>query len=292
MIHGPGIATIIIKSVEVELPSSSSLSSTTDSNTTTSTSTTTTSTATTGTTSASANNVVAIGTLTPRAATSYIANTASASGLPLGALVGFYQTLATSGSVPYIIESSPVDPVKGNLFNSQALSTGTIDSGTYSSNGATVNVVSAAPAQGAGNYIVSPYAPSFGEASLSTILKAPASSTSSTTTPTATFTAPSLPLDSATGTIHATINAPAGKYSGGEVLVNSNGTLVGGAALDSLASGSTSVTVSNLPAQVSSAAYYVTVLAWDSSGSVTRQWSDQLVDMRSATSGSISFSID
>jgi Domain of unknown function (DUF4382) len=289
VIHGPGIATIIIKSVVVTLPSSSSSSSTTDSNTTTSASTTTTSTTTSGTTSASANNVVAIGTLTPRTATSYAANTAAASGLPLGALVGFYQTLPTSGSVPYIIESSPIDPVKGNLFNPQALSTGTIDSGTYSSNGATVNVVSAAPLQGAGNYIVSTYAPGFGAASLSTILKAPSSSTA---TPTATFTVPSLPLDSATGAIHATISAPAGKYSGGEVLVNSNGTLVGGAALDSLGSGSASVTVSNLPAEVSSAAYYVTVLAWDSSGSVTRQWSDELIDMRSATSGSISFSID
>jgi hypothetical protein len=305
VIHGPGIATIILKSVIVQQPSSSSSDSTTDGTTTTTdtattvASTTPTTSTATGTTNGTANNVVAIGTLTPRAATFYSANMASAAKLPAGALVGFYQTLATSGSVPYIIESSPVDPLNDVLFAGQSLSTGTIDSGTWSSNGATVAVVSAAPHEGAGNYIVSPYAPNFGDAALTTIVKGPAVTTPApTTTPTATFTVPTLPLaaSSASGTLHATISQTTpGKYNSGEVLVSSNGTLVGSAPLGTgFSSGTASVTVSGLPAQLSSAAYYVTVRAWNSSDPavVTRQWSDQLVDMRAATSGSVSINLD
>jgi hypothetical protein len=225
---------------------------------------------------------------------------ASAAKLPGGALLGFYQTLATSGSVPYIIESSPIDPLNEVLFAAQSLSTGTIDSGTWSSNGATVAVISAAPKEGAGNYIVAPYAPNFGDAVLTTIVKAPAASLTTpppTTTQTASFTAPTLPLaaSSASGTLHATISQTTpGKYNSGEVLVSSNGTLVGSAPLADGFGSSTSVTVSGLPAQVSSAAYYVTVRAWNSSDptAVTRQFSDQLVDMRSATSGSVSINLD
>ena len=55
---------------------------------------------------------VSIGTLIPRAATTYTANitTAAASPLPAGTQVGFYETLQSSGEVPYVIESTPLDP--------------------------------------------------------------------------------------------------------------------------------------------------------------------------------------
>jgi hypothetical protein len=85
-----------------------------------------------------------------------------------------------------------------------------------------------------------------------------------------------------------------GKYADGVVLVSSNGTLVGLASLGSgFTSGSATVSVSGLPANVPSAAYYVTVRAWNASGAVSaRQWSDQLIDMRSSTSGTIDIALD
>src|SRR5207237_7185031 len=128
VIHGPGIATIIIKSVQVTLASSSASSTTS-----------------TGTAASSTSNAVSVGTLIPRAAGSYTANVGTATGaaLPAGAQVGFYQTLATAGEVPYVIEASPIDPFNETQANAQALSTGTLDSGTYSTSGPSVTLVSA-----------------------------------------------------------------------------------------------------------------------------------------------------
>ncbi len=139
VIHGPGIATIIIKAVQVTLASSTGAATTTS----------------TGTAANATLNTVSVGTLIPRAAGSYTANVGTASGaaLPAGAQVAFYQTLATAGEVPYLIEASPIDPfnqVLANarvLANAQALSTGTLDSGTYSTSGASVTLVSAAGRQ-------------------------------------------------------------------------------------------------------------------------------------------------
>ncbi|HTL93817.1 MAG TPA: DUF4382 domain-containing protein, partial [Steroidobacteraceae bacterium] len=140
VIHGPDIATIIVKGVQVPRPASSSTS--TSSQTTTLTTPTnsvtipsTTTTTTTGTSATNTNvNAVSIPTLTPRAAaaappTSYTGNVSTAPGAPLpaGAVVNFYQTLGTQGAVPYVIESSPIDPFNQVLFNDQALSVGTID---------------------------------------------------------------------------------------------------------------------------------------------------------------------
>src|SRR5439155_22435208 len=91
VIHGPGIATIIIKAVQVTLASSSAATTTT-----------------TGTAANATLNTVSVGTLIPRAASSYTASVGTAAGaaLPAGAQVAFYQTLATAGEVPYVIEAS------------------------------------------------------------------------------------------------------------------------------------------------------------------------------------------
>ena len=230
---------------------------------------------------------------------------AAAAKLPGGALLGFYQTLATSGSVPYIIASSPIDPLNEVLFNGQSLSTGTIDSGTWSSNGATVAVISAAPAEGAGNYIVSPYAPNFGDAALTTIVKAPA--TTATTTSTIEH-----HHDDADGDLYGP-GAAAGREQRLRNAARHRSPRPRPASTTPARCWSVptarwsarprwrrdsarvrSVAVSGLPAQQSSAAFYVTVRAWNSGDptEVTRQWSDQLVDMRAATSGSISINLD
>jgi hypothetical protein len=242
---------------------------------------------------------VSIGALTPRAATAYTANlaTSPAATLPAGTTVGFYQTLARSAEVPYVIEWSPIDPLNEVLFTAQGLSSGTIDSGTWATTGGAINVVSAAPAEGAGAYIAAPIAPGYAESVLTTLVKAPAASTTTTTTPApVTFVAPALPLASGTasGTLTATVTqATAGKYSSGELLVSSNGALVAAVPLGSaFASGSASVTVKDLPAQISAAAYYVTVRSWNAAGSVTRTYYPSVVDLRGSASASISLTVN
>src|SRR5256885_3791962 len=162
VIHGPGIATIIIKAVQVTLASSSAATTTT-----------------TGTAANATLNTVSVGTLIPRAASSYTASVGTAAGaaLPAGAQVAFYQTLATAGEVPYVIEASPIDPFKQVLANAQALSTGTLDSGTYSTSGASLTLVSTPPKEGAGGYLVAARAPSFTDGALTTAVSAPPAGT-------------------------------------------------------------------------------------------------------------------
>jgi hypothetical protein len=305
VIHGPQIATIIIQSVEVTLASSSSSlfgSSTsttnTTSNTTTNSTTSPTNTTTTGTTNSSANNVVSIGTLTPRSATPFNANlaTSPAATLPAGSLLKFYQALK-QGDAPYVIESSPIDPFNEVLFAPQALSSGTIDSGTWASSGANITVISAAPAEGAGTYVVAASAPSYNDGPLGgpnpPKVTAPASGTS-----TVTVMVPGLTLASGatTGTLTATVTAAApGKYEQGQLLVSHAGTLVATAPLSQAAfSGSgTAVTVS-VPAQTSTAVYYLSVRAWTGDPSVAPviQSYSTAVDMQGSTTGSTELTVN
>jgi hypothetical protein len=308
VIHGPDIATIIVKGVWVPRPSSSSTSTTTAATTTVTTPTnsytipSTTTRTTTG-TSATANanvNAVSIGTLTPRAAassppTSYSANIATAPGAPLaaGAVVNFYQTLATQGSVPYVIESSPIDPFNQVLFTDQPLSLGTVDSGTWSSNG-TVTLVSAAPAEGAGTYLVAAAAPGFSDGTLSSAVKV-----SPPKSGTATVVVPALALESgaSAGSLAAAVVATTpGKYDQGQLLLSHDGALVMAASLNTVLTQGAGgiVTVAGLPAGTADAVYYATVLAWKSTdpSSLQRQWYPQVIDLRTSTSGSIALTVN
>jgi hypothetical protein len=307
VIHGPGIATLIIKAVQVTLAGSTTATTPTTSttgttaSTTSSTSTTastTTSTATTSNGTTITVNAVSLGTLYPRAASSYTANLTSSpsESLPAGALIGFYQTLDRAGEVPYLIEANPIDPFNQVLANAQGLSTGTIDSGTWTATGGNVTVVSAAPLEGAGSYLVAADAPSFAGGVLTAKVSAPPSGT---TTP-VDVTVPALTLASGTasGSIAVTVSeATAGKYNHGEVLVAHDGQLVATAPLDAVfASGSGgTVTVSGVPAETSAALYYLSVRAWNSSdpsGTLQRQWYPAAVDLRSSPSGSIELAVN
>jgi hypothetical protein len=282
VIHGPGIATIIIKAVQVTLASSTSTA-------------TTTSTAAANTTTI---NTVSVGTLIPRAASSYTASLGTATGaaLPAGAQVTFYQTLPTAGEVPYAIEASPIDPFNQVLANAQALSTGTVDSGTYSASGAAVTVVSAAPAEGAGRYLVAASAPSFTDGTLTTTVSAPPAGT---TTPVA-VTVPALTLapGATSGSISASVTqATAGKYDHGELLVTHDGTLVATTPLDAaLAQGAgAAITASGLPTGTSAALYYVAVRAWnsrDASGTLQRQSYPTAIDLRGSATGAVQLTIN
>jgi hypothetical protein len=307
VIHGPSIATIIVKGVQVPRSSSSSSSTTTPTSpaatttaptygTTTGTSTATTTSSNTSTTNNANTNAVSIATLTPRAATSYQANIATAPGAPLpaGAVVNFYQTLGGKDEVPYVIESSPLDPFNQVLFGAQALSPATVDSGSWSTNGAVI-LVSAAPAEGAGIYKVAAVAPEFSDGVLDpkVTVSAPKSGTASVVVPTL-----KLAAGAAAGSLAATVIATTpGKYDQGELFVSHDGVLVAATPLDAVLTQGTGgiVTVANLPSGTPDAVYYMTIRAWkstDPGSGVQRQWYPQAIDLRTSTSSSITLPVN
>ena len=292
VIHGAGIATIIIKAVQVS-PASSSTSSTTSA-----------STSSTSTTGSSATNTVSVGTLIPRSASAYTVNLGNASGpaLPAGAWVAFYQTLAAKGEVPYLIEASPIDPFSQTLANfnptlanAQGLSTGTIDSGTYNASGATVTLVSAAPVEKAGGYLVAASAPGYQDGPLTTSVAAPQSGT---TAPPVTLPALTLAAGNSPGSISVSITqATAGKYDHGELLLGHDGTLIAAAPLDAaLAQGpGATVTVNSVSSGTPASLYYAAVRVWKSSApssTLHRQSYPTAIDLRGSASGRAQLTID
>lgn len=293
VIHGPNIATMIIKSVQLFQNSvTTAPTAATGTTTANTTDTTTTSTTTTSSTSNTTITPVSIGTLVPRAATPISATlTAGATPLPAGAAVSFYQTINRSGEVPYVIETSPIDPFGHVLPFAQALSTGTIDSGTWSSTGSNVTTVAAAPKETAGHYEVAATAPSYADGALGTDLGA--------TSGTVSFTLPPMALaaDTAAGTVSATVTlATPSRYDEGELLLTHDGTLVASASLDAaFAAGGGTVVLNNVPAAIPAAVYYVTVRAWSTKNpkvAVQRQSFPGALDMSSTPSGLLQLTVN
>jgi hypothetical protein len=298
VIHGAGIATIIIKDVQIPATGSSTSGSTTGTGTTgTSTpSTSTSSTTTSGTITPT--NLVSVGTLIPRGtaiapASPYSANITVPAGaaLPAGAQVAFYQTLPASAEVPYLIEASPIDPINQNLANPPLLSVGTVDSGTYVSSGATVTVVSSAPKEKAGGYLVAATAPLYADGVLGVTVSAP---TTGTTAPPVTVAGLSLSSGNTAATLAATVSPGSrSSYDHGVLLVSHDGQLVASAPLDSVIGLGGTVQVTGIPGGSSASLYDLTVRAWNSStGAVTRQWYPTPVDLRSASSANVQLTVN
>lgn len=246
VIHGPNIATIIIKSV----PATTSAPSTSTSSTTTNT--------------ATAGTPVSIGTFIPRqsvnssgTSTSFTASVASNTStyLPPGAAVVFYQTLPGSSQYPYAIDEIGLDPLNLNMTG-ETLSGATIDVGTYSSSGSTITVTAATPVEGQGVYKVGATAPLYNDASLSSSYQVSASSPS--------VTLPALTPTSGSSTVSLTATvSSSGAYDQGQLIVSHNGAVVGTASLASALKGG-SVTVSGLPGGAN-AKYYLSAIVWNSS---------------------------
>jgi len=179
------------------------------------------------------------------------------------------------------------------LFYPQALSLGTVDSGTWSTNG-TVTMVSAAPKEGAGTYLVAASSPGFSDGPLR--LKVSVSPPKSGT---ATVVVPALTLESGAtaGSLAAAVVATTpGKYDQGQLLLSHDGALVATASLDAVLTQGTGgiVTVPGLPTGTPDAVYYATVRAWKSTdpGSVQRQWYPQVIDLRTSTSATIALTVN
>jgi mucin-2 len=327
VIHGPAIATIIIKNVE--LPANTSTTSTgtttaatntvtgfggttmagtgtttagtttstaaTTSTGTTSTGTTSTGTTSTGTTSTgttASSDTVSVGTLVPRVASSYDANisTAAGSALPAGAAVNFYQTLS-KGSAPYVIETSTIDPFNQTLSAPQGLSEGTIDSGTYVTSGETVNIVSAAPVETAGHYRVAASAPGYSDGTLTPTVGPPKSGTALVPLP-----ALSMASGTSPGSVAAAVTpANAAQYDQGQLLVSHEGTLVASVPLDTVLTQGGGTVSATVPAGTPSSYYYLSVRVWNSrnpAGTLSRQSFPTVLDLRSSSSATLPVTIN
>jgi hypothetical protein len=244
VIHGPALATIIVKGIAVNAGDPASTTP------------------------------VSIGTITPRAATSFKVNLTTTTPLPAGALVGFYQTLPGAGEVPYLIEQQPIDPFSRAFASDHAVPAATLDYGTFSS-GSAVSLTTADPAEGASTYRVAASAPLFADGVLTTTVTGNSSTTTLVAVPT---------LSAAAGTTIArtvTVSQTTPKqYDRGDLIISHDGAIVATAVLDpilaqtatsTLQSAASTLTISGLPqgggttGTLSSALYYVSVRLWNTS---------------------------
>ena len=291
VIHGAGMATIIIRGVELTLPSSSNSAHTQANGGTTTTAGTTTSTEASTTNGI---NTVSVGTLTPRSATPFSANLQpSGTALPSDSVVSFYQTPAGGNDVPFLIESAPIDPFNHTLAHPQTLAPGTIDTGTYASSGTNITLASAAPAEAAGTYRVAASAPNYLDGSLATMVSAPASGTQPVLVkvPAPVLAAPAVP---GTVLVSLTLTTP-GKYAHGQLLLSHDGALAAVASLDAALAQGGNVSLP-VPAHLPSAVYLATVRLWhtpaDPPSAVQRQWSATGADLRSTTNASLALTLN
>lgn len=269
VIHGPQIATIIIKSIPVAAgdPSSSA--------------------------------AVSIGTVTPRAATSYTFNMAAGSiALPAGALVDLYQTIPANGEVPYVVDQVPIDPFSRTLLYNEAVPTGTIDWGTYVSGG-NVALTTVTPSQGQSVYFVSGQAPLFSDqGALVTSLSPPANGTGPVG-----IALPALSPTAGNGSLSITVvPVTPGKYDRGELIVSHDGAIVQTMAIDTALTqnGGATLTVQGIPAGGSAssfdnAVYYVSTRAWNTSdpaGTLQRQSFMNPIDLSSGSATGPTVNVD
>jgi len=269
VIHGPGIATVIVRSVPVAAGAPGSASS-------------------------SQLNGVA---LVP--ASTFTANLAASPGTPLGVWVGFYQTLTGSGQVPYLIEQQALDPFTGSFDTAQTLSSANIQVGTYNTSGGVVTLANTAPAEGAATYHVAGSAPVYGDGPFASTVAAPASGTAPATFTLAALLPPSgASAASASGTVSV---ARPGKYDKGELLLTHNGSLVTALPLDAfLTSSQTTTTFASLPGggasgSFASALYEAEVWVWNSAnpaGTFTREPQTGTFDLRAGSASGLTITVN
>lgn len=271
VIHGPGITTVIITGVPVTSGSSAST------------------------------NSISFGITLAPANGSFPVQLASGSTVsPAGAYVGFYQTIPSSGEVPYLIEAYPVDPFTGAFDSAQYLSAADLQYGAYVSGG-TVALTTAVPAEGGGTYHVAASAPLYGDGPLSTTVAAPTSATAAAIP----FSVAAIPLPSGTSaaSISGTVSVAAqGKYDRGELLLTQNGALIAVAPLDPyLAAGQSSATLfDSVPGSSGggvskSNQYFAEAWVWNSSnpaGTLSRQPVSSVIDLSSGNASGVTITIE
>jgi hypothetical protein len=270
VVHGPQIATVIIKSVPVAAGDPTSTSA------------------------------VSVGKVSARAATPFTFNLAPGSpALPAGALVDVYQTLPGSGEVPYVVDQVPIDPFARSLFSDESLPTGTVDTGTYF-RGGNVSLAPATPVQGVSTYLASGQASLFSQGGFSTPF-GPPSSGSGPVGITVPSLAPAAGATSASMSITVT-PAVANHYDHGELIVSHDGAIVQTVVIDSALTqnGGVTLLIPGIPgggsaSSFDNAVYYVSTRAWNSSnpaGTLARQSFPSPVDLSAGSVTGLSVTVD
>jgi hypothetical protein len=273
VIHGPAIATMIVKGVAVNVGDPTSTTP------------------------------VSIGTLTPRAATTtFPVNLATTTPLPAGALVGFYQTLPGTSEVPYLIEQQPIDPFGRAFTSDKALPTAspTLNYGTFSSSGSTVSMNTADPTEGASIYRVAASAPLFTDSVLTTTVAAPSQSSSTATLVTVPV---PLPASGTAGIATVSVSQTGNQFDKGYLIISHDGAIVATAALDTALkqSAASTLTIPGLPAATGTtgtltpALYYVSVRVWNSAnatGTLNRLIYPTALDLTAGSTTTYSLTIN
>jgi hypothetical protein len=271
VIHGPGIQTVIVKSVPVQSGTPTSAAT------------------------VNLNNIaLAV------AASTYPVNVSTTTPVATrGARVGFYQTLNGSNEVPYLIDEQTIDPVSGTFAVDQIVPADNIAFGTFNS-GSTLTLSTTTPVEGTGAYKLAASAALYGDGTFGDTLTAPTAGTTTTTT----FNGPTVavPTDVLSGTINATVNITTpGRYDKGVLVISHDGAIVTTTALDTLlAQASGSATISSLPAGDGTTAfapgtYSAEAWVWlstDPANTFVRQPVAALIDLRAATTASATVTVN
>jgi hypothetical protein len=267
VIHGPGIQTVIVKSVPV-------------------------------TNSAPGSTAAALGTLTLTPGTPFLVNlNTSSPASPTSSLVGFYQTLPLSSEVPYLVEVRALDPTSGVFASAQELSSGALQYGTYTSG--TTSLTAVNPSQGAATYAIGAINPAYGTATLGTTVTAPANLT---TTALFTMTAPPVPTGSTANAIQGTVSVDSSAFDNAELFLTYNGALVAAAPLTSyLTSSQSTLSLTGIAPGGSAdttyapGVYYAEIWAWNSTnptGTLTRMPYGSTIDMSAGNATGVALTIN
>ncbi|MEJ0099429.1 MAG: hypothetical protein WDO12_06680 [Pseudomonadota bacterium] len=194
VIHGPDIATVIIKSVPVSVGDPAS------------------------------GTVASVGTIPVRAASSFTTNLKSEEQafsfrcadrlLPDAAAVGRSAVLSST--------QGQIDPFSRTFYEDHALSLGTIDYGTYDAAG--ITLANSTPVQGAGVYTLSATAAGFADGGLSQTIAAP-SSGSGTALATLAALNPVSGSDASSLSLRVTAGVP-GRYDRAQLIVSRDGAII------------------------------------------------------------------
>lgn len=203
------------------------------------------------------------------AATAVYANVSTqALTLPGGARVDFYQTVAASGEIPYLVDSSALDMLTRRLpGDSFALGGGPLTVGNYAG-GNLISFSTVAPVEGQGGYVVG----AEGAYRRDALATAPSHINGLSGAPTPVLPPfPAVAAGGTAGTIALTLTSPAGKFDSGFVTVAAGNRVVETVNLGTLlAAGGGTINILNVPAGralASSAGvpYQLSVRAWNSS---------------------------
>ncbi len=188
--------------------------------------------------------------------------------LPGGARVAFYQTVPASGEIPYAIDGTAVDLVSRRLpGNAFALSSGPLLVGSYAT-GSTVSLTTLAPVEGEGGYVVG----TEGLYRADTLVTGPSVISGTSTAPTPVVAPyPGIAAGGVPGTIALTLTVAVGEFDSGFVVISAGNRVVEAANVSTLLStGGGTLNIVNLPAGSGLAAttgvpYQVAIRAWNSS---------------------------